>query len=244
MEHAPSSRKTRRAVIVRAALLVLLAVTALAGLALDPEAAYQQVHAQRFVLKGWVSHNYELAVAAYLAIYFLGVMLSLPGAIWLTIMGGFMFGTVQATAYTAVAATAGATAVFLAARFIVGDALRRRTGPFLARLETGFRCHAFNYLIVLRMLPIFPFWVVNLVPAAVGVPLRTYVLGTFIGIIPGSIAFAGLGAGLARVIDSEEALDTSLVLRPEILVPLAAMIVLALAPVAYARLRERKDADS
>lgn len=244
MEHATSQPKSRRRLILRVGLLVLLVVTALAGLALDPETAYQEVHRQRFALKGWVGHNYGLAVAAYLGLYFAAATLSVPGAVWLTILGGFLFGTVEATAYTAVAATAGATVVFLAARFIMGDSLKRRTGPFLGRLEAGFRRHAFNYLIVLRMLPLFPFWVVNLVPAFAGMRLRTYVLGTFVGVVPGSIAFAGLGAGLAQVIDSEATLDAGLIWRPEILVPLAAMAVLALAPVVYARIRQRKDADA
>lgn len=243
MENAPPTRRRRRTLIIRLSMLVLLVLTAAAGLALDPEAAYQEVHRQRFALKGWVSHNYELAVVGYIAIYFVGVVVSVPGAVWMTILGGFMFGTIEATAYTAVAATAGATVVFLAARFILGDSLRRRAGAFLGRLEAGFRRHAFNYLVVLRMLPLFPFWVVNLVPALVGMPLRTYVLATIVGIIPGTIAFAGLGAGLARVIDSEAALDSDLVLRPEILIPLSAMALLVLAPVVYAHIRDRRNAD-
>ncbi len=242
LETPPSDRRRR---ILRWVLLAVLVATAAAGLAVDPEAAFREIHRQRFALLDWVGQNRLLAVGLYMGVYVVGVALSLPGAVWMTILGGFVFGTVAGTFYTVIAATIGATAVFLAAKFIMGDALRRRVGGFLGRLEQGFRRHAFNYLIVLRMLPLFPFWVVNLVPALVGMPLRVYVLGTLIGIIPGSLVFASLGAGLSEVLDRQTPPDISVLATPELLLPLLGLSLLALAPVAWAHWRQRRsDADA
>lgn len=242
MEPTATRRNGRRTVAIRVALLVLLIVTAVAGLAFDPQSIYEAVHRQRFVLKAWVDQHYMRAVALYLLAYFAGVVLSLPGAVWMTVLGGFLFGTVMGSAYTMLGATAGAAVVFLVGRFVLGDWLKRRAGTFLGSFEAGFRRHALNYLIVLRMLPLFPFWVVNLAPAAIGVPLRTYLLGTVVGIAPGTVALANLGAGLATVIDEESRLTADVLLRPELLVPLLAMAALALGPVVVGHLRRRRRA--
>ena len=101
------------------------------------------------------------------------------------------------------------TAVFLIARTALGDSLRNRAGPALQRMEAGFKENAFSYLLVLRLVPLFPFWLVNLVPAFLGVRLRTYLLGTFIGIIPGTFVFATVGAGLESVLSQGGALSLS-----------------------------------
>jgi len=157
----------------------------------------------------------------------------------LTITGGFLFGSIVATVLVVVAATLGATLVFLIARSALGDPLRARAGPFLQRMEAGFQEDAFNYLLVLRLIPIFPFWIVNLVPAFLGVPLRTYVLGTSIGIIPGSFVFASVGAGLGSVLDSGQAFSPASVLTPQVVIALVGLALLALLPVAYRKWKGR-----
>lgn len=243
MQTPPDNAAKARRHLLRLGLLALLVATAAAGLLIDPQVLFDEVHQRRFAMLGWVRHNYVLAVALYVGIYLACVTLSLPGAVWLTIIGGFFFGTLAATIYTVLAATAGAIAVFLAAKFILGDALKRRAGAFLGVLEQGFRRHAFNYLIVLRMLPLFPFWVVNLVPALVGMRLRTYAIATFVGIIPGSIVFASLGAGLAEVI-GQPRLDADMLSDPHILLPLVGLAALALAPVIYTHLKAKRSADA
>ena len=181
-----------------------------------------------------------LAALVFFVVYTLAIALSVPGGAVLTIAGGFMFGSLLASALVVVAATLGATLVFLIAKTALGDPLRARAGPFLKRMEAGFQEDALNYLLVLRLIPLFPFWIVNLVPAFLGVPLGTYVLGTFVGIIPGSFVFASVGAGIGSVLDSGKEFSPASVLTPQILIALIGLAVLALLPVVYKKLKARR----
>ena len=174
----------------------------------------------------------------YIAIYGVLVALSVPGGAALTIAGGFLFGTWLGGLCAVAGATLGATAIFLAARAGLGG-LAQRAGRLAGRLEAGFRADAFNYLLVLRLVPIFPFWLVNLVPALVGVRLPTYVLATILGIIPGTFVYASLGNGLGSVIDQP---DLAIVFKPRVLVPIVGLALLALIPVGYRRWRGKKAA--
>jgi uncharacterized membrane protein YdjX (TVP38/TMEM64 family) len=174
-----------------------------------------------------------------MAIYAAVIALSVPGGAVLTIAGGFLFGTLPATLYVVVAATLGATILFLIARTALGDPLRARAGPWLRRMEAGFAENALSYLLVLRLIPIFPFWLVNLVPAFLGVGLGTYVLGTFFGIIPGSFVYASVGNGLGAVFDAGETPDVGIIFEPSILVPIVGLAVLALLPVAHRKFKAR-----
>ena len=176
----------------------------------------------------------------FMLLYAVAVAFSLPGGAVMTIAGGYMFGQVLGTLAVVLAATAGATALFLIAKTALGDALRAKAGPAVQRMEAGFRENALNYLLVLRLVPLFPFWLVNLVPAFLGVPLRTYVLGTFFGIIPGTFVFATVGAGLESVFSQGGELTLSGILTPEILTALIGLAVLALIPVLYKRFKARR----
>jgi uncharacterized membrane protein YdjX (TVP38/TMEM64 family) len=177
-----------------------------------------------------------LAAFVYIMVYTILVALSVPGGAVLTMAGGFLFGPWLGTLCAVVGATLGATGIFLAARAGLGG-LAHRAGPFIAKLETGFRADAFNYLLVLRLVFIVPFWLVNLVPALVGVKLRTYVLATFIGIIPATFVFASLGSGLANVVEEP---GLAVLLRPSVLGPIAGLVILALVPVGYRHWRSKK----
>ena len=177
-----------------------------------------------------------IAALFYIAAYAVLVVLSVPGAVVLTIAGGFLFGTWLGGLCAVVGATLGATGVFLAARAGLGG-LAQRAGPFIGKLEAGFRADAFNYLLVLRLVPLFPFWLVNLVPALAGVGLPTYMIATFIGIIPGTFIYASLGSGLGNVVDKP---DLGLVFRPSVLFPTIAFAVLAIVPVWYKRRRRKR----
>ena len=139
------------------------------------------------------------AALAFILTYAGLVALSFPGAELLTIAGGFLFGRWLGTAYAVIGATAGATIMFLAARAGLAG-LAARAGPWVRRFETGFRKDALSYLLVLRLVPLFPFWLVNLVAGAIGMRLWVYVLGTFIGIIPGAFVYASLGSGLGALV--------------------------------------------
>lgn len=179
-----------------------------------------------------------LAALTFIVAYAGLVALSVPGASILTITGGFLFGPWLGGAYAVVGATLGATVVFLAARAGLAG-LAVRAGPWVQRIEAGFRRNGFNYLLVLRLIPIFPFWLVNLVAGAVGLRLWVYVLGTFIGIIPVTFIFASLGDGLGSLLEEGGAPDIAILYRPGVLLPIAGLGVLALLPVGYRRWRRR-----
>jgi uncharacterized membrane protein YdjX (TVP38/TMEM64 family) len=179
-----------------------------------------------------------VAALLYVAVYGVLVALSVPGAAVLTIAGGFLFGTWLGALCAVIGATLGATMIFLAARAGLGG-LAQRAGRFAGKFEAGFRADAFSYLLVLRLVPIFPFWLVNLVPALVGVRLPTYVLATFLGIIPGTFVYASLGKGLGDVVEEP---DLTILFKPSVLVPIVGLALLALIPVGYKRWRARKAA--
>ena len=189
-------------------------------------------------LHGLVQRWGILAAIVYITVYAILVALSVPGGAVLTIAGGFLFGPWLGTLCAVVGATLGATGIFLAARAGLGG-LSHRAGPFIAKLEAGFRADAFNYLLVLRLVFIVPFWLVNLVPALVGVKLWTYVIATFIGIIPATFVFASLGSGLSNVVEEP---GLAVLLRPSVLGPIFGLALLALIPVGYKHWRGKKPA--
>lgn len=159
----------------------------------------------REFLKNFAADNPVLAPVGFLAIYVIAVAFSFPAASVLTIFGGFLFGWLFGGALAIVGATIGATAIFLTARSVFGNFLRRRMGGPASRLSKGFEKDAFGYLLVLRLAPFAPFFIVNIAPALFNVRLRTYVAATFIGIIPGGFAYAWLGQGCDSVLMAAEA---------------------------------------
>lgn len=181
------------------------------------------------------------AIVIFFIAYVVVIALSLPGGVWLTLAGGFVFGGWMAGLYVVFAATIGATLIFLAARYAFGDLFRVRAGSNLNKMEDGFRQNAFNYLLVLRLVPLFPFWLVNLVPALLDVKLSTYVVATFVGIIPGTFVYAHVGAGLGAVFESGGEPDLGIIFQPEVLIPLVGLAALSLVPIAYQKFKARKD---
>jgi len=218
------------------ALIVLLAAAALL-FGLGDLVSFDMLRTHRQDLVAFVEGHLVLSLAAYLVVYALITATSLPFASIVSVVGGFLFGVVLGSILTVVAATAGATLVFLAARTALARPLARRAGPWLARFEAGFRGNAVSYLLTLRLIPLLPFWLVNLVPALLGVPLLTYVLTTFVGIIPGTVVYVGLGNGLSAALEMGEEPDLGIIFAPEVLLPLIGLALVALLPVAYRALR-------
>jgi uncharacterized membrane protein YdjX (TVP38/TMEM64 family) len=198
------------------------------------------LRANREELLAFVAANRLAAVAIFVAIYIAATAVSLPGGAALSVAGGFLFGLWVGTASIVVGATVGAGILFIVARSAFGDGLRGRAGPFLDRMAAGFERHAFSYLLFLRLVPIFPFWAVNLVPALVRLPLGTFIAGTAIGILPGSLVFAAFGAGLGRLFDAGGEARLADVLSAEIMLAFGGLGLLALLPVLRDRLRRVK----
>jgi uncharacterized membrane protein YdjX (TVP38/TMEM64 family) len=200
--------------------------------------------------------DYRLAaLALYMLVYIVVVALSVPGAVWMTLTGGVLFGAFLGTAATVVSATIGAAIIFKVAQSAAGEGLLRRAGPRVARIAEGIRADAFCYLLFLRLVPAFPFFLVNLAAALVAVPLSTFIVATFVGIIPATFAFTLAGAGLDSVIAAQAAsfedcvtagrsdcridFDPAQVLTPELIAALVALGIVALAPVVVKRRRAR-----
>ncbi len=213
--------------------VIAAGLVAFFALGLEEYLSFTALSEHRQALLAWYADNTAQLVIGFLALYVLVVAFSVPGAVWMTIGGGFLFGLALGTALVVAAATVGAVAVFLVARYALGDYLRSKAGPAMRRMETGFRENALSYLLVLRLVPLFPFWLVNLVPAFLGIPLRTFVLGTFFGIMPGSFVFVSVGNGLGAVFDAGGTPDLGTIFEPEFLAPIIGLAVLALIPVAY-----------
>ena len=193
----------------------------------------------RFALLDLVAAHPVAAPAAYVLAYVCVTAFSLPGAAAMTLAGGFLFGTLAGGGLAVVGATIGATAVFAAARTALGDRLRLRTGGMLARIEEGFRRDAASYLLFLRLVPAFPFFVVNIAAALLGARPAIFVATTLVGIVPGTLVFASIGAGLGSVFDAGARPDLSVALSWPVLGPLLGLGVLALLPVAWRRIAGR-----
>jgi uncharacterized membrane protein YdjX (TVP38/TMEM64 family) len=193
-------------------------------------------------LTNWVDANVILASVAYLAVYVAVVALSVPCAVFLTISGGFMFGATLGVPLAVVGSTIGATLLFLLVRRLLGGLTLERLGPRAAELADCLRRDAASYLLAMRFAPIFPFFLVNLVPAFVGVPLRTHVLTTLVGIVPITMVFSLAGAGLGAVMDSGSAITPAAMLTPEVLAGLALLAMTSLATIPVRRWAERRSA--
>jgi uncharacterized membrane protein YdjX (TVP38/TMEM64 family) len=217
--------------------LLLLAIVAAFGLGLDDYISFEQLERNRAQLLALVDRHPVLAPLAFMLVYAAVIALSVPGGAILTVAGGFLFGVGAGTCYVVIAATAGATVVFLIAKTALGDSLRQKAGPAMRRMEAGFRDNALNYLLFLRLIPLFPFWLVNLVPAFLGVPLRTYLVATCIGIIPGSLVYASVGNGLGAVFEAGGTPDLGIIFRPQIMLPIVGLAILAILPVAYKKFK-------
>jgi len=227
----------------RIVLLVLLAIGPVAFFVfgLDKFVSLNALKEYRETLQGWVANYGVLTALAFAAIYALAVAFSLPGAVFITIAGGFMFGPYLGTVYVVVGATIGAVAVFLAAKYVLGETLRAKAGPAIKQMEAGFCANEMSYLLILRLVPLFPFWLVNLVPAFLGVSLRTYTIATLLGIIPAAFVYALLGDGAGAVLDTGGDLNLRIILEPRFLASIIGLAALACIPIVYKRIKARKD---
>lgn len=242
MSHATTSSETRSFSWARLLpLLILIAgLVAFFALGLNRYVSFSALRENREALLTWVQHAGIIAPLSYMAVYAVAVAFSLPVGAILTITGGFLFGVAWGTVYTVIGATLGATALFLIAKTTLGDVLRAKAGPWLQKMEAGFRENAMSYLLVLRLVPLFPFFVVNLAPAFLGVPVVIYVVGTLIGIIPGTFAYTSAGAGLGSIFDAGAAFTVQNIVTPEIRIAMIALIILACIPVVYKKIKARQ----
>jgi uncharacterized membrane protein YdjX (TVP38/TMEM64 family) len=220
--------------------MALLAVASILGttvvslaLGLHPRLAIELLREHHNWLLGFVAGAPVLASMLFMVIYAAAVAISVPGVAILTVIGGYLFGWFHGTALVLIAATISASAVFVLTRSAVGDRLRMRAGPAVQRFADGFRRNALSYGFLLNLVPIFPYALIIVVPAACGVPLTTFVAGMFLGLVPGTFLFAGLGDGLDHVLTSGVPLRLTSFATPEVVLSLSGLALLALLPVMW-----------
>ncbi|HBR67795.1 MAG TPA: hypothetical protein DEA55_00270 [Rhodospirillaceae bacterium] len=194
----------------------------------------EAVKAQRGYLLDMVSAHPVLSVAGFTALYAAAVALSLPIATLLTLLGGFLFGRWLGTAAIVIGATAGATILFLIARSAVGDSLREKAGPLYNKIAANMEKNATSYMLFMRLVPLFPFFLVNIVPALFNVRLLPYALTTFFGIIPGTFVYANVGRELGTI---ESLSDLA---SPQTLIAFTLLGLFALIPTIYKQIKGRK----
>jgi len=236
--------KSSSPLFVRIALVAVLigGLVAFFTLGLDRYVSFESLQSNREMLQEFINQNGLLAALLFGLIYAVVTAFSLPGGAFMTIAGGFLFGWLGGGIIVVFGATIGATALFLMARTAIGSFLKAKTGPFVQKMEDGFRQNTICYLLVLRLIPIFPFWLVNLVPAFLGVSTATYVIATFLGIIPGTIVYALVGNGLGALFETGASTDSLLmtIFQPQFLAPLIGLALMATLPVIYQIYQSRR----
>ena len=222
------------------ALLVLAAIVAAFASGVTKHLTLHELAHRREALEVMVhAHPWE-GLAIYIGVYMAIVALSLPAALVMTLTGGLLFGPWIGGIAATASCTVGATVIFLICRTAAGDFIRERAGPTAARLEEGLSRDAFSYIVFLRLLPVAPFWLINLALGLIDIPLGVYVLASFLGILPVSLIFAGLGSGLNAVFEKGGRFDPHIILQPRFLLPLASLAVLSLGPILYRRFRRAR----
>ena len=190
-------------------------------------------------IKSFAEANNGLAMLTIIFVYTAVTAISFPGAAVMTLLAGFILGTLYGGISVVIGATLGSTIIFLVGRTAAGDVLARRGGETVAKLEAGFAENALSYLFILRLVPLFPFWLVNLAAAAFRVPIRHYMLATFFGIMPGTFVYASVGAGFSSITESSD-VGLDVLVRASVILPIVGLIVLSLLPIAYKKLVSTK----
>jgi uncharacterized membrane protein YdjX (TVP38/TMEM64 family) len=237
-EQTDAARTFSRA---RLALLAAIPLTVLALLAagVTDYVSLETLNAHRIELLTFVAEHRALAAIAFAGLYFGGVALGIPAWGLLTVAGGFMFGPVLGSVIVVISASAGGLVLFLVARYALADVLRARTAPLLNKLEAGFNEDAFSYLLALRLVPMLPFFLTTLASAFLGVRTRTFIGATVLGLIPVTVVYATLGAGLGDALEASIDDPLAAAREPTVIAGLLGLALLALLPVAYKRLRRK-----
>lgn len=233
----PPDTAAKRSAFGRALPLVVLAIGFVAGIVLVRDyLSYEALSEHYQALLAYRDAHFAASVSMYMLIYIAVVAFSIPGAVWVTLVGGFLFGFWLGLGMVAVSATIGATLLFLAARTALGEFLRAKAGRWMQRLESGFHEGETSFLLIMRLVPVVPFFVANLVPAFLGASLRKFVWTTLVGILPGTAVYTSVGVGLGTQLATGEMPDMGVIFDPWVLGPLLGLAALAALPLVLKRL--------
>lgn len=242
MSDATETDKAGWGRVIPFALIVVVAVVG--AVTLGDYLSYETLRDNRHALLAYRDAHYTLAVVLFMLIYVVIVSFSLPGAVAATLTGGFLFGVFPGVVFNVTAATMGAVVIFLAARWGFGERMAARmeaSDGGVKRLKDGIDENQWSMLFLIRLVPLVPFFAANLVAAMVGVPLRRFVISTFVGIIPGGLVYTSVGAGLGDVFARGEAPDLGIIFEPQILLPILGLCALAALPMILKALRGGKE---
>jgi uncharacterized membrane protein YdjX (TVP38/TMEM64 family) len=214
--------------------LFILAIVLIRFSPLGSVLTFENLKQNRQALVAFVEAYYVPAVASFIAVYVIATALSAPGAVILTLAGGFLFGTAASVLYVDVGATAGASCAFLSARYLLGDRLQQKYGGQLERFNREMERNGASYLLTLRLIPIFPFFLINFLAGLTKVPLKTFFWTTAVGIIPGTAVFAFAGQQLGSINSPAD------ILSKKIIAAFAALGLFTLAPAVWKRMRKKK----
>jgi uncharacterized membrane protein YdjX (TVP38/TMEM64 family) len=184
-------------------------------------------------------HN-VLTPVLYALVYIIAVAACIPAALFLTLIGGFLFGPALGTFLVVFSATLGGTIIFLAVKNSLTPWFEERAGKWLAQMEKGFQENAFFYLLTLRLIPLFPFWLVNIIPALLDVRLVIFLWATVLGVIPAAFIYTSIGHSLDLILEMNQTPSPQIIFRVDILVPLLGLAILSLLPVLYRYFNKRK----
>lgn len=240
IESQPASPQNSRVKIFKRLLPILglgAGFLAFFWLGLDRYLSFQALKENQELLSQWRDEHYLMSVFSFVGAYGVLISISVPVGVWMTLAGGFMFGTLAGGIFSLVGATLGAVVIFYIARYSLTDVLKVKCGAAIIEMENGFKENPLNYMLVLRLVPLFPFWLVNLVPAFLNVSPNTYVIGTLVGMIPGALVYASVGSGLGTVFESGTEPDIGIIFSPNIFIPLIGLAILVLVPVIYKKKR-------
>ena len=224
--------------------ILVVAATAIAGAVfLRDHISFAALAENRAALLAFRDAHFLWASFGFIAAYFVIVGLSLPGGTIATLTGGFLFGLFPGTFYNVIGASAGAIAIFMAARAGFGADIASRlqsgTGA-VARLQAALKSNEWSALLIMRLVPALPFFLANLIPAFVGARLDRYAVTTVVGIVPGTLVFTSIGAGLGDVFARGETPDLGVIFTPPVLLPLLGLAALALLPVVIKAMRGKE----
>ena len=222
-------------------LIAILTVAVVGAFTLRDYLSFESLRDNREALIGFRDSNYLLTVLVFIGAYITVVTFSLPGAAIASITGGFLFATFPGSLFNIVAATSGATLIFLAARWGMGEKLAAKMEAgegAVKKIKDGIDENQWSMLFLIRLVPAVPFFVANLVPAMVGVPLHRFVISTFLGIIPGAVVYTSVGAGLGDVFARGEVPNLGIIFEPQILLPILGLCALAALPILLKLIRK------
>lgn len=224
-------------------LIIILLVAGIGAFTLKDYLSFQTLADNREALLGFRDDNYLLTALVFIAAYAVLVAFSLPGATVMTLTGGFLFATFPGALFNVTGATIGAIGIFAAARWGLGERLSAKmdtSDGLIKRIKAGIDENQWSMLFLIRLVPAVPFFVANLVPALVGVPLSRYAISTFVGIIPGAVVYTSVGAGLGEVFDRGETPNLGIIFEPSILLPILGLCALAALPIVLKAVRGKQ----